>query len=284
MSATRTVSVFVHGAVVGAVLYIAPVVIRAHSPGPDTWSQRTVARRAGTTDQQETDWRFPASEVRALELTNYSGDMLLRRSPHAELRITATKHGASKNELDKVVIDLKQQGGRVVGTVDYLAEFSTAAVSFLVEAPPGLSVELNSSSGGIRAEGFEGNLTAETGSGTIALSDVGGEVHATTGSGDIHADCTQQLRQVGPPTSLAEARGKWSSRLVRNDQGGNIVIRPGHRNGGGSPPRTLTSSSGTVTLHLAEQIGADLLVEALSQRFTSEFREIKQSDLDARDN
>src|SRR5436309_4781218 len=144
----------------------------------ETPLQRTIGNPVGPTDQEVKTWSFPASTIRTLKLTNNSGDMLLRRSEGTEVRIKAIKHNASRRDFDEVVVDLQQQDDRLVGKVRYLAEVSTVAVSFTVELPPGVSVELRSSSG------------------NITLNDIDGEVHAATGSGHIQAEYTLPLPQT----------------------------------------------------------------------------------------
>lgn len=238
--------------------------------------QRTAGKPVGETDREASEWSFPGREIGSLTLKNASGDMVLRRSYNGDLHIKATKHDASREDLERVVIDLKRQGDRVIGDVNYLANYSTASVTFLVEAPPGLSVELNSSSGSLRVEGFEGKLTLDTGSGVIELSDAHGEIHASTGSGDISAYYSRPLAQIGPPTSLAESRATWSSHIVRNEQGGNILTRTGRRRAE-SAPRTFTSGSGNITLHLSGQVQAGVLAETLSRRFKTDFQEVQDT-------
>lgn len=240
-------------------------------------AQRTVGRPTGKTAQEVSEWSFPTSEVRSLAIENYSGDIVLRKSSRRDLYIKAAKHNASKEELGKVVIDLKRQGEGVVCKVNYLEEFSSAAVSFEIETPPGVTVSLTSSSGSIDVEKFDGKLDAETGSGAIILRDADGEIQATTGSGNINAYYSQPLRQVGPQPTLEEGRRKWSSRIIKNAEGGNIVMRANLRSGGGAPI-TLTSSSGKVTLHLNPSLSVNILAETISNKFSSDFHEIRRTD------
>ena len=237
---------------------------------------RTIGKPVGETAQDVSQWTFPGSEIHTLSIENYSGDLVLRESGDGSLRIKATKHNASKADLEKVILDLKRIGDRVIGKVDYRTEFSSAAVAFLVEAPASVPIQLTSSSGNISVDNFPGKVRLETGSGTITLRDVGAEVCATTGSGEIHAYYTRPLKQIGEIASLAEARDKWSSRVIRNDQGGNIVVRAGHRRPGGAP-RTLTTGSGNITLHVSAQLSVDVLAESMARRSRTDFPEIRDT-------
>jgi hypothetical protein len=182
--------------------------------------------------------------------------MLLRRSEGAEVRVTAIKHNASQHDLDKVLVDLQRQDDRLVGKVHYLAEFSSVAVNFVVDLPPGIAVELESSSG------------------NITLENVDGEVHADTGSGYIRAVYTQPLRQIGSDADLSKHNGMY--RVTRNSHGGNIIIRRRDGEGAHSSPRTLTTGSGNITLRLSDRVRADVLIESLSSPFEATSPDVEE--------
>lgn len=226
-------------------------------------------------DETSLNWTFPASKVSRLIIKNASGDIVLRKSESDEVRITATKYDGSQEDLDKVKVDLQQKDEELVIDVEYWAKISPVSVKFSIEAPFGLSIELDSGSGNVTVEGYSGTVKVDTGSGNIVLRDVDGEVHADTGSGDIEVTYTRPLSQTNNPVLLSEVLDKWSYSIIRDETKDLTINKLSQPKLSGSGQQIFSSGSGNITLNLASHLKVDVFAETLSQKFRSDFNEMQ---------
>jgi putative adhesin len=215
----------------------------------------------------KTNWVFSKSEAGGLSVKNASGDITLVPADGDDIRIKAIR---SDGDSEDVSVDVQKEGETVVGRVKYLARVSSVSVGFVIEAPPGLSVQLTSASGNIALDRYQGRVKVSTGSGNISLHDVDGEVHANTGSGRIEAYYTRPLQPTNNSALLSEIKQTWSYSITPGESRSNTNVI-NHPKLSGSGQRIFSSGSGRIVLNLASDLKADLFVEALSQKFQSDF-------------
>ncbi len=220
------------------------------------------------------EWAFPAGKLSGLEIANASGSLRVRTSSTGDVRIRATKYDGDAADLEQVEIKVEQQGEKVVGKVDYRANISPVSVDFHLDVPPGVTLRLNSASGKVILEDYDGTASIETGSGDIMVRDCEGEIEADTGSGDITIIYSQSLPEGDSTGLLAQIEEKWSYSRSHNRLGGNIN-RVSHPKLTGSGQRLFHSGSGNINLQLASQVSAAVFVETLSEKFRSDFSEIR---------
>ncbi len=143
--------------------------------------------RTAQVSSQVTNWTFPASTGKTITLANDAGDIRIRQTTGSDILLTATKSARSVADLDGVEIDVKQASDGISSTLNYLPGSWSVSVAYDIQVPPNRSVQINSSSGNITVENYQGALHLSTASGTIVMHNVNGEIRATTSSGNIEA-------------------------------------------------------------------------------------------------
>jgi len=114
-------------------------------------------------------------------------------------------------------------------------------------------VDVRTSGGDIRLDGTSGSADVETSGGDIELGDIGGEVQAKTSGGDItvqHAAASVRATTTGGDITIRQAADGVQART----SGGSVRATLTTLTEGSS----LTSSGGSLTLHLPERAAFDI--------------------------
>lgn len=128
-----------------------------------------------------------------LELENFAGDITVTVGSGKDVSIefVRTSHGRTdadaKAGLERVRPQVDVVGTRATVRADYTERTSAYSVStdFIVRAPVGTRVVINSLRADVHVTGIKGELKVTTASGDVVLTDVGTVQEAKTASGDV---------------------------------------------------------------------------------------------------
>ena len=143
--------------------------------------------RSAQVSSDISSWSFPASDFKSITLANEAGDVVVRQTTGSDILLTATKSARSPKDLDGVNVDVQQIGDTISGKLNSLPGSWSVSVAFEIEVPPHVSVQIESASGDIQVENYQGTLNLSTASGALILHNVNGDVQAATSSGNIEA-------------------------------------------------------------------------------------------------
>jgi hypothetical protein len=148
-----------------------------------TWP---VAQRVSIGEVQEgTLQRFEVGEAPSLQVDNFAGSLTIRAGESGEIQVTANKKASSRQDLDRIQIDIDRSDGGLVIKTRKPATFSNASVAFEITAPPGTRLDLDTGAGSIDVRGLMNGVKASTGAGSVTLVDVQGEIEADSGAGSL---------------------------------------------------------------------------------------------------
>ena len=128
-----------------------------------------------------------------LELENFTGDITVTASSGKDVSIdfVRTSHGKTDSDakagLERVRPEVDVVGTRATVRASYMERATSYSVStnFVVRAPAGTRIVVNSLRADVHVTGIKGELKLTTASGDIVLTDVGPVQEAKTGNGDV---------------------------------------------------------------------------------------------------
>lgn len=124
------------------------------------------------------------------------------------------------------------------------------------------SLEVQTSNGGIEVQNLEGSATLHTSNGRVHAEDIRGSVEADTSNGGIHIRLMKP--EAGRPIKLETSNGPIELTMEAVNQN---EIRASTSNGG-------------ITVHLPENIGANLNASASNSSISTEFEVATQGALE----
>jgi hypothetical protein len=144
------------------------------------------------------------TEVRVyLKMNNWKGD--------------ASKEELEK-ELEKYILEVKYENASIVCLAkpkDLSGKNNKLSISFEVDCPINVDVNLATSGGGIHLQNLEGNLDFKTSGGGITVSDLKGKINGKTSGGGIKlADCDGMLTMKTSGGSIKANNAKGNIYLV----------------------------------------------------------------------
>jgi hypothetical protein len=208
--------------------------------------------------------RFTISGVPELRLTTFDGAIEIRSSDAKSVVVEIEKRGPTKEALDQLTIDVKQEGDRIEIAVRRpaneivvlgIGRISSTA-KLIVTMPRNGHVIARSGDGSIRVERVRGRLELRTGDGSIRATDIGGEMVFATGDGSVTIDNAEGDVDVDTGDGSVSVAGKLG--LVKLHTGdGSITFRaePGTTMTG---DWSMTTSDGGVSVYLPSDFGAQL--------------------------
>lgn len=138
--------------------------------------------------------RFTVSGTPDLHLTTFDGSIEIRAGEDRQVTIEIEKRGPTQEELDKLQVDVKQDGDRIDVEVKRPAHEiafgwgMTPTARLIVTMPKAGNVVAKSGDGSIRIERVTGRLELRTGDGSIKANGIGGDVTLQTGDGSVALD------------------------------------------------------------------------------------------------
>ena len=126
---------------------------------------------------------FVAGEAPSLSIDNFAGEIVVRPGESDTLQVTATKEAHRASDLDRIAIEMNQEGSQVVVKTRRLANLNNVAVQIEVMVPARTRLDLYTGAGTTDVRGIENDVKVFTGAGTVTLRDVVGDIEAHTGAG-----------------------------------------------------------------------------------------------------
>lgn len=242
---------------------------------------------------QTAKWKFSTDKIKSVSITNLAGDIVVHPAQGNDILITTTISGQTPAGSNGVDVHIQPAGETLRGTVDYPAGTSSASVAFDIYAPLDMSIQIESASGSITIEDYQGVLELSTSSGKMILQDVKGEIRASTASGDIEthnvdgnfhisssggnivATYDTALPQVENPVLLSDVQTLWTYKITAT--GNQQVQDVSSPNLPGHGQRIFENSSGAITLCLAPDLQVDIFAQLFSENFKSDVGDMKAS-------
>ena len=208
--------------------------------------------------------RFAVSGVPELRLTTFDGSIEIRSGDTKSVVVEIEKRGPTKEAIDELKIDTKQEGNRIEVAVrrpsNEVVFFGIGRMSstakLIVTMPREGHVVARSGDGSIRIEHVRGRLELRTGDGSIRGTDIGGDMVLATGDGSVTIDNVDGDIDVDTGDGSVSVAGKLGIVKVHTGDG-SITFRaePGTTMKG---DWSMTTGDGGVSLYLPADFGAEL--------------------------
>lgn len=128
---------------------------------------------------------FEAGDDPIVEIENFAGTINIRAGESGAIDVTAVKKTTRKNDLDRIQVEFRRSGNRLVIKTRELRDIRNARVELEVVAPADTRLELRTGAGTITVQDITGDINANTGAGVIDLRGAEGSVNANLGAGTI---------------------------------------------------------------------------------------------------
>jgi hypothetical protein len=208
--------------------------------------------------------RFTVSGTPDLRLTTFDGAIELRSGDAKTVLVEIEKRGPTKEALEKLTIESKQEGNRIEISVKRpagevvvfgIGQMSPTA-KLIVTMPREANVYARSGDGSIRAERLRGRLELRTGDGSIRATDIGGHMVLATGDGSVTLDNAEGDLNVDTGDGSVSVAGKLDVVKVHTGDG-SITFRaePGTSM---KADWSMTTGDGGVALYLPSDFAAEL--------------------------
>jgi DUF4097 and DUF4098 domain-containing protein YvlB len=204
------------------------------------------------------DYRFTVGPKATISVVNDYGPISVRPSTGSQVVVTATLHS------DKVEVDNDQSGNRVQIHSHLLngATQDTGKVDYELLVPADASVTLHSSTGPLRAERLNGDVTLEGAAANVDVHDISdAHVHVNTVSGIVNVGNVRnghvEITSVSGPITLVDVSGP---KVQVSSTSGNISYA-GDFGGGGE--YQLVSHTGDIAATVPEGASFDVTARSV---------------------
>jgi len=152
----------------------------------------------------------------ALELSNFSGDIVVRAGGGNRVRVVAS-HSTREH------IDVRADGSKVVVECD-TDRMVPASVHYEITVPDWMDLELSGFNSDITVEGVAGEVKAETDQGDIDLVRVRGRATLSTVQGEVRVEKSHGRVEASAINGAVQIVGADGA-IVAESVNGNIVLR-----------------------------------------------------------
>ena len=210
--------------------------------------------------------RFTVSGIPDLRLITFDGAIDIRSGEGTTIVVEIEKRGPTKEALDELRIETKQEGDRILVEVKKPAHevvvfgvgvghMSTTA-KLIVTMPREGNVYAKSGDGSIRIEHVYGRLELKTGDGSIRATDIAGQLTLATGDGSVTLQDVAGDLDVDTGDGSVSVGGKPATVKLHTGDG-SITFRaaPGTSMKG---DWSMTTGDGGVAVYLPSDFGAEL--------------------------
>ena len=209
--------------------------------------------------------RFAVTGTPDLRLTTFDGAIEIRAGEGNTVLVEIEKRGPTKEALDGLKIDTKQEGNRIDVEVrkpshEVAAFFGVGRLSptakLIVTMPREGNVIARSGDGSIRIEHVHGRLELRTGDGSIRAVDIAGNLTLATGDGSVTLEDIAGDLDVDTGDGSVSVAGTPSG-LKLHTGDGSITLRALS----GTTMKddwSMTTGDGDVAVYLPSDFGAEL--------------------------
>jgi hypothetical protein len=208
--------------------------------------------------------RFTVTGRPELHLTTFDGSIEIRAGDAKTIVVEIEKRGATKEALDALKVETRQDGNRVDVEVKKPAHevvfFGVGTMStnarLIVTMPRDGNVVARSGDGSIRIEHVHGRLELRTGDGSIRAVDISGQLTLATGDGSIMLEDVAGDLDADTGDGSVTVAGKPSTVKLHTGDG-SISLRalPGTVM---KDDWSMTTGDGGVAVYLPSDFGAQL--------------------------
>jgi DUF4097 and DUF4098 domain-containing protein YvlB len=223
--------------------------------------------------------RFSVSGTPELHLTTYDGAIEIRSEDDAKsVVLEVEKRGPTKEALDDVRIDTKQDGNRIdveVRKPQHEVVFlgighMTPSAKLIVTMPRDGNIFAKSGDGSIRIDHIHGRIELRTQDGSVRGSDITGQITVGTGDGSVTLDSVDGDLSVETGDGGVRVEGKLATVTLHTGDG-SVTLRADS----GSAMKddwSISTGDGGVSVSLPQDFGAELDVHSDGSGVRSEFR------------
>ncbi len=223
--------------------------------------------------------RFTVAGTPELHLTTYDGAIEIRSGDDAKgVVVEIEKRGPTREALDDVHVDTKQDGNRIdveVRRPQHEVVFlgigrMTPSAKLIVTMPRDGNVSAKSGDGSIRVERIRGRLELHAGDGSIHGTDVAGQITVGTGDGSVTLDSVEGDLSVDTGDGSVRVEGKLGIVKIRTGDG-SVTL---HADAGSAMKDdwSISTGDGGVSVSLPPDFGADVDAHSDDGSVRSEFR------------
>ncbi len=208
--------------------------------------------------------RFTVTGTPELRLTTFDGAIEIRSGEAKSILVEIEKRGATKESLDELKVEARQDGNRIEIEVKKPAHeivfFGVGRMSptakLIVTMPREGNVTARSGDGSIRIEHVHGRLELRTGDGSIRAIDIAGQLTLATGDGSVTLEEVAGELDVDTGDGSVSVAGSPSA-LKLHTGDGSITVRAS----AGTAMKedwSMTTGDGGIALFLPPGFGAEL--------------------------
>lgn len=212
---------------------------------------------------------FKVSGLAELNLDTFDGAIELHSWDKNEIEVEIEKRAMEQVLLEEIKVDAQQQGDKVTIKVTGPSRMEHRGLTIgvnisptarlRVAVPRNINIHAVSGDGSIRAEAIKGRLVLNTSDGSVTGTRLGGDIQIRSGDGSIRLDhITGKLDLETTDGSIGIEAQPTVLRARTGDGSIRATIEP---DAVMADNWELTTSDGTVTLHLPGVFNADLDVE-----------------------
>lgn len=228
---------------------------------------------------QREEKRFTVSGPPDLHLTTYDGAIEVRSGEDAAtVVVEIEKRGPTKEALDDVHVETKQDGNRVdveVRKPQHEVIFlglghMTPNAKLIVTMPREGNIVAKSGDGSIRIDRVHGRLNLRTEDGSVHGNEIAGQITVATGDGSVTLDSTDGDLDVETGDGSVRAEGKLAAVKLHTGDG-SVTLRAAD----GSTMTddwSINTGDGGVAVSLPSGFGAELDATSDGGSVSSEFR------------
>jgi DUF4097 and DUF4098 domain-containing protein YvlB len=209
--------------------------------------------------------RFTVSGTPELRLTTFDGAIDIRSGDGRVVVVEIEKRGPSKETVERLQVDAKQDGNRIDVEVKKPTEETvfwgvghnmSPTAKLIVTMPKDGNVVARSGDGAIQIENIRGHLELRTGDGSIRARDIGGEVLLDTHDGSVVLDGLSGDLDLTTGDGSVSVSGRPGALNLKTSDGA-ITLRAES----GTVMKddwSVTTGDGGVTLYLPSDFAAEL--------------------------
>lgn len=185
--------------------------------------------------QERIEETFEVGSAPTLEVDNFAGSLTVHPGERGEIRVVAIKQGPPAMNLDRIEIQMSEQGGGLVIKTRKPSGLGSGSVRFEIVAPADTYLDLHTGAGSVDVGGFDNSAKIHSGAGSLTLRDLEGDVKADTGAGSVTAQNLRgevDLHSGAGSVEVRDAAGSLkvdtgSGRILVEDMTGEIDAHSG---------------------------------------------------------
>jgi hypothetical protein len=178
-------------AVIVVVLCCCALAVAAAAAGwfatqPFDWTGATSVQRLRSEEA------FAVGDAPSLKIDNFAGNVSLRTGQSGGIRVAATRQARSKDDLDRIKVEVSERDGGLVIRTEKPASVNNASVELEITAPAGTRLDAHTGAGNVDIDGVTGEIDAHTGAGDLDVRGAASTARLDTGAGSIDYQGTPQ--------------------------------------------------------------------------------------------